>query len=231
MSEWNVTWQGRESHQSGTQLRWDAPTDRACVFPDYMRGTKAAGTTDSWAATPGRTSISAVQWKVMHGYQDVSVKCAHLLHSVTLSHRPSFRGTQPARLRCVSNNNLSLLYFPPLVEKILLGKKKHKYKFCWPNRACAKAVKNKRENSKSTRNTSLERKKGPVSQTYSQGWLTSKAPELTSIQPQFVGLDVGRSLFPTPFLTQVSLSVMLQVSGGEGRQGSLCSFSHGLPIH
>lgn len=49
---------GRESHQSGGQLRWDTPTECACLFPDYSRGPNAAGTTDGRGPVSQMRSLS-----------------------------------------------------------------------------------------------------------------------------------------------------------------------------
>lgn len=93
------------------------------VCPDYMRGTNAAGTRQlraCWAVTPESTSQPGAM-KSYTGFQDVSVKCAHILQSVTFSHRPFLL------LRCVSHD-LSLLPPPPHFGreiKILLRKEKH----------------------------------------------------------------------------------------------------------
>lgn len=113
---WNVTWQGRESHQSGTQFRQDAPTEHACMFPDYMCDTNTAGTTDSWGHAEWQHQAEhlrrrfIVQQKMWQTPRHISQMCSHFPLTLTFSHSPALRGTQPSQLICVGNN-LNQLFF------------------------------------------------------------------------------------------------------------------------
>lgn len=141
----------RESHQSGTQLRWDVPTEHACSLITCVVQMLQEPPTAEWQHQEVGLVQVCVLWRCT-GFQDGSVKCARALHSVTYPHRPAPQGASVMTSAC---------FVPRFGReiKILLGKEKQTSKFCWPNWACGKAAKNKRENSKSTKNPSLERKR------------------------------------------------------------------------
>lgn len=109
-----------------------------------------------WVATPGSRSRAGLCAVKMHRIPGrVSQMCSRsprALRSVTYPHRPAPRGASVMTSACF------VPHFGREI-KILLGKEKQTSKFCWPNWACGKAAKNKRENSKSTKNPSLERKR------------------------------------------------------------------------
>lgn len=153
---------GGEATSQGTRLRWDVPTEHACSLITHV----VQMLQEPWTAegllsgnTRKHVSVQVCGAVKVHRFQDLSVKCAHVLH---WSHIP--RQARPSRcspLAWGTSVMTSACFVPRFGReiKILLGKEKQTSKFCWPNWACGKAAKNKRENSKSTKNPSLERKR------------------------------------------------------------------------
>lgn len=134
------------------------------MFPDHTRGTNAAGTTDSWGLAewqPQEVCVGAGLW-CCEDTPDSRTCQPNVLMFSTWSHiPPQARPSRCSPLAWGTSVMTSACFVPRFGReiKILLGKEKQTSKFCWPNWACGKAAKNKRENSKSTKNPSLERKR------------------------------------------------------------------------